>query len=80
MKLAQSEVSIDSRGQRAITQRSEEEAKLCAAEHARDLHETATLRVMLVGGEALGSLGFPSQRIHLKGAQGNQTKSLPVSM
>ena len=77
MKFAQSEVSIDSRGQRAAAQRSEGEAKLCAAEHAGDLHETATLRVVLTGGEALG---FPSQRMHLKGAQGNQTKSLPVSM
>lgn len=63
-----------------MAQRSEFEAELCAAEHAGDLHETATLWVMLVGGEELGSLGFPSQRMHLNGAQGNQTRSLPVSM
>lgn len=49
----------------------------CAAEHAGDWHDTACECVMFGGFAALNS---PSQRMHSKGAHGNHTRSLPVSM
>lgn len=73
----QSEVSILSRGQRAIAQRSGEDMEECAAEHAGDWQETRWERVTLRG---VVALNLPSQRMHSKGAHGNQTRSLPVSM
>lgn len=73
----QSEVSMLSKGQRAIAQRSWEETEECAVEHAGDWHETRWERVMLRGFVALN---LPSQRMHSKGAHGNHTRSLPVSM
>ena len=73
----QSKVSMLSRGQRAIAQRSWEDIEECAAEHAGDWHETRRERVTFRG---VVALNLPSQRMHSKGAHGNHTRSLPVSM
>lgn len=54
--------------------------ELCAAEHALELHETGALCEMLVRGDEEEGLGLSSQSMQLKGVQGNQTRSLPVSM
>lgn len=69
---------MDSSGQRAIAQRSEDDREEWAAEQEVDWQETGETRdVLRMAG--LG-LGLPSQRMQLKGEQGNHTRSLPVSM
>ena len=49
-------------------------------EHAWDLHETVGFLEILGGFVLIEGFGFPSQSMHSKGAHGNQTMSLPVSM
>lgn len=63
-----------------MAQRSEEEWEEWTAEQARDLHETEAFLGTLGGGAVVDGLYFPSQRMHSKGEQGNQTRSEPVSM
>lgn len=62
-----------------MAQRSEEEREVCAAEQAGDLHETVAF-LESFGGGGVVVVDFPSQRMHSKGEQGNQTRSEPVSM
>lgn len=73
---------MDSNGQRAMAQRSEEGRWEWAAEHARDLHVTEVAVEMLRGEglEMVEGLYLPSQRMQSKGEQGSQTTLLPVSM
>lgn len=52
---------------------------MCAAEQAGDLHETVAF-LDSFGGGGVVVVDFPSQRMHSKGEQGNQTRSEPVSM
>lgn len=64
-----------------MAQRSEEGRKEWAAEQAGELQGTKAVEEVTLGGGELGEMsGFPSQRMHSKGAHGNQTRSLPVSM
>lgn len=69
-----------------MAQRSGEEREVCAAEQEGDSHETgeaaaAEDKLKMVVDEVIddGSY-FPSQRMHSNGEQGNQTRSLPVSI
>ena len=68
---------MESRGQRAMAQRSEEGREEWAAEQEEDLHGTAVAEEERLRGEESG--GFDSQRMHSNGEQGSQTRSLPVS-
>lgn len=63
-----------------MAQRSAEGRAECAAEQAGDLHDTSEDFEMFFRGVRLPGLYLPSQRMHSKGEQGNQTMSLPVSM
>jgi hypothetical protein len=67
-----------SKGHREMAQRSEVEIEECAAEQARDLHETVAF--LETFGGVVVVVDLPSQRIHSKGEHGNQTRSEPVSM
>lgn len=71
---------MDSKGQREMAQRSEEEREECAAEQAGELHETVAFLWILGRGVVVQGLYLPSQRMHSKGEQGNQIRSEPVSM
>ena len=53
---------------------------LAIAQRSEDLHDTAVVLEIFDGFMLIKGLGFPSQSLHSKGAQGNQTRSLPVSM
>jgi hypothetical protein len=70
-----------SKGHLAAAQRSEEGREECATEQAGEAQE---MRRESAGGgrmvEFKLGLGLPSQSMHSKGEQGNQTMSLPVSM
>lgn len=68
-----------SRGHLAMAQRSEVGREEWAAEQARDLHGRREAEETLRGGGE-GDVVLPSQRMHSKGEQGNQTRSEPVSM
>uniref|UniRef100_A0A2P2NGA9 Uncharacterized protein MANES_02G039000 n=1 Tax=Rhizophora mucronata TaxID=61149 RepID=A0A2P2NGA9_RHIMU len=75
---------MDSKGQLAIAQRLEVGRLEWAAEHAAVLQGTvaAAEEILGSGDEELplvSAPGLPSQRMHSKGWQGNQTRSLPVS-
>lgn len=70
-----------SKGHLAAAQRSEEGREECAVEHAVEAQETS--RESAGGGKMVEfklGLSLPSQSMHSKGEQGNQTMSLPVSM
>lgn len=66
-----------------MAQRSEEERVECAAAQEGDLQETnaaAVEETLKTAAAAVFGSVFPSQRMHSKGEQGNQMRSLPVSM
>jgi hypothetical protein len=70
-----------SKGHLAMAQRSEVGREECAVEHAGEAQETS--RESAGGGKMVEfelGLSSPSQSMHSKGEQGNQTISLPVSM
>lgn len=72
---------MSSKGHLAAAHRSEEEREECAAEHAGAAQDMR--RESAGGGEMVEfelGLGLPSHSMHSKGEQGNQTRSLPVSM
>lgn len=74
-------VSKSSKEQPAMAQRSDEGREEWAAE--QDGCEQESNEELGGGGGGGGGeegVGLPSQRMHSKGAQGNQTRSLPVSM
>jgi hypothetical protein len=73
---------MSSSGHPAAAQRSDGGAEACAAEQSGDAQ--GTRRESGGGGsggleEWSGGVGLPSQNMQVKGAQGNHTRSLPVS-
>lgn len=73
---------MDSKGQLAIAQRLEVGRLECTEEHADDSQWTVlAVDESFRGGadETVSFSALPSQRMHSKGWQGNQTRSLPVS-
>lgn len=72
---------MESRGQFAIAQRSDVGSEEWAAEQEEDWQgtEKAEGESFREEDEELENSGLPSQRMHSKGLQGNQTRSEPVS-
>ena len=74
----QEDVSMASRGQPDMAQRSDEEREEWTAEQEGELQGMREEEGKVVE-EREGKPRLPSQRMHSKGEQGSQTRSLPVS-
>lgn len=70
---------MSSSGHRAAAQRSDGGAEACAAEHSGDAQRMRRESGGGGSGPERPGVGLPSQSMQVKGAQGNQTRSLPVS-